>query len=297
MIIECIPNVSEGRRADVVATMADAVRRVSGVRLLDHSSDASHNRSVFTFAGDAGGVEQAVLALFEVAIEAVDLRTHKGEHPRLGAVDVVPFVPIEGVTMAECVELAKKTGAAIAERFKVPVFLYEEASTNPARKNLEDIRRGEFEGLAAKMASPGWAPDFGPAAPHRTAGAVVVGARMPLVAYNINLATDRLDVAKKIAAAIRQSSGGYRFVKAMGIRLEDRGIVQVSMNLTNFEKTPIFRVFETVKREAARYGVSILESEVVGLVPAAALVGAAEFYLQLESFKQEQVLENRLRNG
>ena len=297
MVIECIPNVSEGRRADVVTSMAEAIAATPGVRLLDRSSDPSHNRSVFTMAGDKDGVSRAVLALFERAIADIDLRAHKGEHPRLGAVDVVPFVPIEGVTMAECVELAKKTGAAIAERFKVPVFLYEEASTNPARKNLEDIRRGEFEGLAAKMASPGWAPDFGPAAPHRTAGAVVVGARMPLVAYNINLATDRLDVAKKIAAAIRQSSGGYRFVKAMGIRLEDRGIVQVSMNLTNFEKTPIFRVFETVKREAARYGVSILESEVVGLVPAAALVGAAEFYLQLESFKQEQVLENRLRNG
>ena len=295
MIIECIPNVSEGRRADVVATMADAVRRVSGVRLLDHSSDASHNRSVFTFAGDAGGVEQAVLALFEVAIEAVDLRTHKGEHPRLGAVDVVPFVPIEGVTMADCVALAKKVGAEIASRFALPVYLYEEASTNPARKNLEDIRRGEFEGLAAKMAQPGWAPDFGPSTPHPSAGAVVVGARMPLIAYNINLATDRLDVAKKIAAAIRHSSGGFRFVKAMGIALEDRGIVQVSMNLTNFEKTPIFRVFETVKREAERYGVSILESELVGLIPAAALNATAAYYLQLDGFDSGQILENKLR--
>src|SRR5207253_791021 len=195
----------------------------------------------------------------------------RGEHPRLGAVDVVPLVPIEGVTMAECVALAQKVGREIADRFHVPVYLYEEASTNPIRKNLEDIRRGEFEGLAVKMATAGWAPDFGPAAPHPTAGAAVVGARMPLIAYNINLATDRLDVAKKIASAIRQSSGGYRFVKAMGITLDDRGIVQVSMNLTNYEKTPIFRVFETVKREAERYGVSVLESEIVGLVPSAAL--------------------------
>jgi glutamate formiminotransferase len=295
VLIECIPNVSEGRRADVVAAMADAIRRVKSARLLDFSSDASHNRSVFTLVGDAAGVEQAVMALFERAVADIDLRTHKGEHPRLGAVDVVPFVPIEGVTMAECIALAKKVGAAIAERFGVPVYLYEEASTNPARKNLEDIRRGEFEGLAAKMAANEWAPDFGPRVPHPSAGAAVVGARMPLIAYNINLATDRLDVAKKIAASIRQSSGGFRFVKAAGFKLDDRGIVQVSMNLTNYEKTPIFRVFETVKREAARYGVSILESEIVGLIPAAALASAAEFYLQLEGFTADQVLENKLR--
>ena len=297
MLIECIPNVSEGRRQDVVTAMADAVRRVNGVSLLDFSSDPSHNRSVFTLVGDAAGVEQAVLALFERAVADIDLRTHKGEHPRLGAVDVVPFVPIEGVTMAQCVELAKKVGAAVAERFGVPVFLYEEASTNPARKNLEDIRRGEFEGLAAKILAPEWKPDFGPSAPHPSAGASVIGARMPLIAYNINLATDRLDVAKKIAAAIRQSSGGFRFVKAAGFKLDDRGIVQVSMNLTNYEKTPIFRVFETVKREAARYGVSILESEIVGLIPSAALAAAAEFYLQIEGFTPDQILENKLRSS
>jgi len=294
-VIECVPNVSEGRRSDVVARMADAIRAVRGVRLLDFSSDASHNRSVFTLAGDAAGVEAAVMALFERAIADIDLRTHRGEHPRMGAVDVVPFVPIEGVTMDECVALAKRVGAAVVERFKIPVYLYEEASTNPARKNLEDIRRGEFEGLAAKMATQGWAPDFGPREPHPSAGAAVIGARMALIAYNINLATDRLDVAKKIAAAIRQSSGGYRYVKAAGFKLEDRGIVQVSMNLTNYEKTPIFRVFETVKREAERYGVSILESEIVGLVPSAALNAAAQFYLQIEGFKPDQVLENKLR--
>jgi len=296
MVIECVPNVSEGRRPEIVAAMADAIRAIDGVRLLDHSSDASHNRSVFTLAGDAAGVERAVLALVERATGDIDLRTHRGEHPRMGAVDVVPFVPIEGVTMAECVALARKVGSEIASRFNVPVYLYEEASINPARKNLEDIRRGEFEGLAAKMASAGWAPDFGPAAPHPSAGATVVGARMPLIAYNINLATNRLDVAKKIAAGIRHSSGGYRYVKAMGIMLEGRGIVQVSMNLTNYEKTPIFRVFETVKREAARYGVQVLESEIVGLVPSAALNAAAEFYLQIEGFKADQVLENKLRN-
>jgi glutamate formiminotransferase / 5-formyltetrahydrofolate cyclo-ligase len=297
MVIECVPNVSEGRRPKIVAAMADAITAVDGVRLLDHSSDASHHRTVFTLAGDAAGVERAVLALFERAVADIDLRTHRGEHPRMGAVDVVPFVPIEGVTMAECVALARKVGAAVADRFKVPVYLYEEASNDPARRNLEDIRRGEFEGLAAKMATEGWAPDFGPTAPHPSAGASVIGARMPLIAYNINLATNRLDVAKKIAAAIRHSSGGYRFVKAMGITLEARGIVQVSMNLTNYEKTPIFRVFETVKREAERYGVAVLESEIVGLVPSAALNAAAEFYLQIAGFNADQVLENKLRSG
>ena len=294
-IIESIPNVSEGRRPEVVEAIATAIRAVPGVRLLDYSSDASHNRSVFTLAGDAAPLKAAILAMYEQALAHIDLRTHQGEHPRLGAVDVVPFVPIEGVTMAQCVELARDVAGEVASRFGVPIYLYEDASNDPARKNLEDIRRGEFEGLAAKMASKGWAPDFGPSAPHASAGASVVGARMPLIAYNINLNTDRLDVAKKIAAAIRHSSGGYRFVKAAGFELKDRGIVQVSMNLTNYEKTPIFRVFETVRREAERYDVSILESEIVGLVPAAALNAAAEFYLQIAGFKPDQVLENKLR--
>ena len=294
-IIECIPNLSEGRRPEVVEAIAAAIRVVPGVRLLDYSSDASHNRSVFTFAGDAQAVTAAVIAIYEHALPAIDLATHRGEHPRLGAVDVVPFVPIEGVGMEECVALARAVASEVAERFGVPVYLYEEASQDPRRRNLEDIRRGEFEGLAAKMVSPGWAPDFGPAAPHPSAGASVIGARMPLIAYNINLDTDRLDVAKKIAAAIRQSSGGFRYVKAAGFALKDRGIVQVSMNLTNYEKTPVFRVFETVKREAARYGVTILESEIVGLIPSAALNAAAEYYLQIAGFKSDQVLEHRLR--
>jgi glutamate formiminotransferase len=294
-LIECVPNVSEGRRSDVITAMADAIRRVPGVQLLDHSSDTSHNRSVFTMVGDGPGLENAILALVDRAVTEIDLRSHRGEHPRLGAVDVVPFIPIEGVTMADCVALARKVGADVAQRFSLPVYLYEEASSNPARRNLEDIRRGEFEGLAAKMASEGWAPDFGGPQPHPTAGAAVIGARMPLIAYNINLATNRLDVAKKIAAAIRFSSGGFRYVKAMGIALEDRGIVQVSMNLTNYEKTPIFRVFEVVRREAARYGIEVLESEIVGLVPSAALTDAAEYYLRLAGFTRHQVLENRLQ--
>lgn len=294
-IIECVPNVSEGRRADLVKALAEAIADTPGVRLLDYSADQSHNRSVFTLVGDAGPLKAAIINLFERAVPAIDLRAHKGEHPRIGAVDVVPFIPIDGVTMEDCVRLAKDTAASIAKRFDVPVYLYEEAAASPARRNLEDIRRGEFEGLAAKMADRAWKPDYGPATPHPSAGASVVGARMPLIAYNINLATDRLEVAKKIAAAIRFSGGGFRFVKAMGVKIEDRGIVQVSINLTNFEKTPIFRVFEAVTREAGRYGVAVLESEIVGLVPAAALIATAEYFLQLERFTPDQVLERKLR--
>ncbi|MGB2714338.1 MAG: glutamate formimidoyltransferase [Vicinamibacterales bacterium] len=293
-VIECIPNVSEGRRPAVIERFVQDIQH-TGVRVLDYSSDASHNRSVLTLAGDSTKLKAGILALFAAALDAIDLRAHRGEHPRLGAVDVVPFVPIEGVAMSDCVALARDVAATVAERFRVPVYLYEEASENPLRKNLEDIRRGEFEGLAMKMAQPGWAPDYGPSSPHPSAGASVIGARMPLIAYNINLNTDRLDVAKKIAAAIRQSSGGFRYVKAMGIRVEERNLVQVSMNLTNYEKTPIFRVFEAVKREAARYGVTILESEIVGLVPSGALVSAAEHYLQLERFSTGQILEEKLR--
>ena len=295
-IIESIPNVSEGRRPEVIARFADAIRHTPGVTLLDSSSDASHNRSVFTLIGDAPALKAAILALFEAAVPAIDMRTHQGEHPRVGAVDVVPFVPIEGATMADCVALAKDVAATIAERFALPIYLYEDAASSPSRRNLEDIRRGEFEGLATKMQSPEWKPDFGPAQPHESAGASVIGARMPLIAYNINLNTDRLDVAKKIASAIRHSSGGLRYVKAMGVMLEDRQLAQVSMNLTNYEKTPIFRVFDMVKREAARYGVGILESEIVGLIPSAALMGTAEFYLQIAGFKPTQVLENKLRS-
>ena len=294
-IIECVPNISEGRDVEVVRRIADAIRALPHVRVLDVQSDQAHHRSVLTLAGDREPLKQAVLTLYDLAIQAIDLRQHHGEHPRLGAVDVCPFIPIDGVTMKECVELARDVGAEVASRFNLPVFLYEEAAASPGRRNLEDIRRGEFEGLAAKLHKPDWAPDFGPAQPHPSAGATVIGARMPLIAYNINLATDRLDVAKKIAAGIRMSSGGFRFVKAMGIELKDRGVVQVSMNLTNYEKTPIFRVFEVVKREAARYGVNVLESEIVGLVPSAALLQTAEYFLQLEGFSANQVLENKLR--
>ena len=296
-IIECVPNISEGRRQDVLDACAAAVRG-AGVRLLDVKPDPAHNRTVYTFAGEPAPVKAAVLALFDAALTHIDLRTHAGEHPRLGAVDVVPFIPIEGATMADCVTLARETAEAVAAAHQLPMYLYEEAATTPARRNLEDIRRGEFEGLAAKMARPEWAPDFGPSAPHVSAGASVIGARMALIAYNINLATDRLDVAKRIATAVRHSSGGLRFVKAMGVTLADRGIVQVSMNLTNYEKTPIHRVFEFVRREAARYGVTVLESEIIGLVPSAALTASAAWFLQMnDEFSDAQILETQLRQS
>ncbi|HEY3350288.1 MAG TPA: glutamate formimidoyltransferase [Thermoanaerobaculia bacterium] len=294
-LIECIPNVSEGRRDEVVAAIAAAaVKAAPGVVLLDRTSDSDHNRSVLTFLGDGEPLVAAMTALVEASLAAIDLRTHTGAHPRLGAVDVIPFVPVRGATSAECVELAKTLGKSLAERFGLPVYLYEDAAAVPERQNLATIRKGEFEGLAKKMEDPAWKPDFGPAAPHPSGGAVVVGARAPLIAYNINLATADLAVADRIAKAIRHLSGGYRFVKAMGVKLEARGQAQVSINMTNFEKTPLHRVFETVKSEAERHGVAVVGSEIVGLVPQAALLAAAGHYLRLEADPGPHVLENKL---
>jgi glutamate formiminotransferase len=294
MLIECVPNVSEGRRPQVIDALADLVRAAPGVRLLDCSADSSHNRSVFTFVGAPDGVRGAALALVEAAIEHIDIRIHQGQHPRLGAVDVVPFVPLEGATMADCVAVAREVGAAVGQRFHVPVYLYGEAAAVATRRNLEDIRRGQFEGLPAKMALPQWTPDFGPRAPHTTAGAVAIGARLPLVAYNINLATDRLDIAKQIARSIRASSGGFPCVKALGFALPHRGSVQVSINLTDYTTTPIWPVFERVRTEAARRGVSILDSEVIGLTPAGALAGTTPEALKLKDFTAARLLEARL---
>lgn len=293
-LIECVPNISEGRRSEVVDEIVEAIRLVPAVRVLDVSSDASHNRSVITMVGDAAGTKSAVLSLFERAIRSIDLRNHAGEHPRLGAVDVVPFVPVADVSMETCVALARDTAADVASRFDLPVFLYEEAATRVERRNLADIRRGEFEGLATKLARPEWTPDFGPAVPHPSAGATVIGARMPLIAFNVNLATDRLEVAKQIAAAVRQSSGGLPAVKALGLALADRGIVQVSMNLTNYQRTSIATAFSAVREHAERSGVHVLESEIVGLVPAAALSGIDIAALRLRDFTARQVLETGL---
>jgi glutamate formiminotransferase len=294
-LIECIPNVSEGRRGDVVAALAEAaVMAAPGVVLLDRTSDVDHNRSVLTFLGEGEALIVAITALVGAALDAIDLRKHAGAHPRLGAVDVIPFVPVRGATTADCVALAKTLGRTLADRYGLPVYLYEDAASRPDRQNLANIRKGEFEGLAKKMEDPAWKPDFGPSAPHPSGGAVVVGARAPLIAYNINLATADLAVADRIAKAIRHLSGGYRFVKAMGVKLEARGQVQVSINMTNFEKTPLHRVFETVRSEAERQGVAVVGSEIVGLVPQAALLAAAAHYLRLEADPGPQVLENKL---
>lgn len=293
-VIECVPNFSEGVSESAIEEIAAAVRAVPGVTVLNVSSDATHNRSVLTFVGDAAAVRSGVLALFEAALSRIDLTRHRGGHPRMGAVDVVPLIPIRGATVADCVALSREIGEEISRRFGVPVYLYEDSAAGEGRRNLADVRKGEFEGLAAKMAKAEWKPDFGPDGPHPTAGAVAVGARPPLIAYNINLATRDLAVADRIAKAIRYIGGGFRYVKAMGVDLADRGLVQVSINMTNYKKTPLHRVFECVKSEADRHGVAIVGSEIVGLTPADALFAAAEHYLRLEGFSSDQVLETKL---
>ncbi len=293
-LLECVPNISEGRDLAAVARIADALSRVPGVRLLDRHSDAVHHRSVFTLVGAADPLRAAVLALFDGALAELDVSAQRGAHPRIGAVDVVPFVPLSGATMADAVTAARATGAEVAARFGVPVFLYEAAATAPWRRALQDVRRGQFEGLAAKLQRPEWQPDFGPAVPHPRLGAVAIGARGILVAYNINLATTRLEVAARIAAVVRESSGGLPCVKAMGLALPGRGLVQVSMNLTDIDRTSIADVFDAVSREAARDGVEVLESEVVGLLPARALLGAATRFLRLPGFDADRLLETRL---
>jgi glutamate formiminotransferase len=293
-IIECVPNLSEGRRPEIIAEAVQVLKATPGVRVLGVQSDKDHNRSVLTLVGEEASLKAGLLALFEVATARIDLRSHQGEHPRMGAVDVVPFIPIEGASMKDCVALARDVGAAVAERFEVPIFLYEEAAAAAHRKNLEDVRRGQFEGLGDKMKDAAWAPDFGPKAPHPSAGASAVGARMPLIAYNVNLGTGDVQIAKMIAKGIRHSSGGFRFVKAMGVMLEERGVVQVSINMTDFKKTPLHRVFETVRHEAERYGVAVIGSEIVGLVPSEALLDAAEHFLRLERFDHSQILERKI---
>ena len=296
-IVESVPNFSEGRRSDVVAAIADEVARSGPVRVLDLSSDPDHNRSVLTLAGDPEVVTRALEALVAACVARIDLRSHRGRHPRMGAVDVIPFVPVQGVTMEECVRAARALGERIAARHGLPVYLYEEAATSEGRRDLAAIRKGEFEGFPEKMKDPLWKPDFGPEGVHPTAGCVAVGAREFLIAYNINLATRDVEVARRIAKAIRHSSGGLRFVKAMGLLLEDRGLAQVSINMTDFRRTPLHRVFGMVRSEAERYGVAVAGSEIVGLVPQEALLQAAEFHLRLEGFDPGKVFERRLEEA
>ena len=291
MLIECIPNFSEGRRPEVIEQITAAIQAAGG-KVLDHHSDHDHNRTVITFVGDAATVEAAAYAAIAKAAELIDLNHHHGEHPRIGATDVVPFVPLEGATIQDCIALARRLGERVGNSLNIPVYLYEAAATRPDRVNLEDIRKGNYEGLKIEVATnPDRKPDFGPSA-LGTAGATVIGARAPLIAFNVYLNTGDVEIAKKIAKAIRHSSGGLRYLKGMGVLVD--GLAQVSMNFTDFTKTPLARVIETIRREANRYGVSVVRSELVGLIPQAALVDAAQWYLQLDQFEPDQILETRL---
>ena len=297
-IVECIPNFSEGRRPEVMDEIVAAITAVNGVVLLDRESDPNHNRSVVTFVAEPAAVVDAALAGAKRAAELIDLNRHEGEHPRMGATDVIPFVPIAGVTMDDCIALAREGGARMWGELGIPVYLYEKAATRPERENLAAVRKGQFEGIRDAIAtSAARRPDFGDAAVHPTAGITAVGARPPLIAYNVNLGTGNVEIANKIARAVRFLSGGLRYVKALGFELSDRGIVQVSMNMVNFEGTPLFRVFEMIRREAERYGVPVVGSEIVGLVPQRALNDSADFFLQLENFSEDQILEHRLASA
>jgi len=294
-IVECIPNFSEGRRPEVVDQIVAAIRAIPGAVLLDRESDADHNRSVITFVAAPDRVVDAAIAAARSAAELIDLNNHTGEHPRMGATDVIPFVPITGVTMEDCVQLARQCGERMWNELAVPVYLYEKAATRPERENLAAIRKGQFEGIRGEIATvEARRPDFGLPQVHPTAGITAVGARPPLVAYNVNLATSDIEIGNRIARAVRHLSGGLRYVKALAFELKDRGIVQVSMNMVNYEGTPLFRAFEMIKREAERYGVRVIGSEIVGLVPQDALNQVADFYLQLENFSENQILEQRL---
>lgn len=294
-IIECVPNFSEGRDLKKLEQILDCFRGRENVKLLDYTSDKDHNRSVVTVIGEPEALRDAMVDGIGKAVELIDMTTHQGQHPRMGCVDVVPFIPIRNTTIEDADRVAKETAALAAEKFGQPFFLYEKSASAPHRENLAEVRRGQFEGMAEKMLDQEkWKPDFGPSTIHPTGGVTAIGARMPLIAYNINLDTDKLEIADKIAKAIRHISGGFRYCKALGVMLEDRNIAQVSINLTDYTKTPVYRVFETVKMEARRYGVNILGSEVVGLIPQQALVDCADYYLQLEDFRDDQVLESRL---
>lgn len=293
-LIECVPNFSEGRDLDKVDKIVNCFRSKQGVKLLDYSSDQDYNRSVVTLVGEPEAVKKALLCAVEKAIELIDMNNHQGQHPRMGAVDVIPFIPVKNITIEETAEIASNFAGEVAKKYDYPVYLYEKSASEEYRSNLSKVRKGEYEGLAEKMQDSRWKPDFGKDRPHSTAGAVAIGAREFLIAYNINLGTNNLEIAQKIAKKIRHSSGGMRFCKAMGIEIKERDMVQVSINMTNFEKTSLYSVFELVRIEARRYGVNVTGSEVVGMMPLAALVDTAEYYLGLEDFGINQVLEYKL---
>ena len=295
-LVECVPNFSEGRRPEVIEAITAEVKNIPGVKLLDVKADASHNRVVVTFVGEPQAAKQAAFNACKKAAELIDMEKQRGEHPRIGATDVIPFIPVKNMTMEECVQLADELAQEIAEKLEIPVYLYEEAAKISTRKALPDIRKGQYEGLKTEIGKPERRPDYGPARLHPSAGATVVGARQFLIAYNINLDTSDVQIAKKIANCIREAKGGYRYVRAMGVSVQvgGRDVAQVTINMVNYQGPPLFRVFETVKSEAARYGVNVIGSEIIGLTPMQALLDVAEFYLRLDGFDRKQVLEDNL---
>lgn len=293
-IVQCVPNFSVGRDKALLEEILDEIRAEENVKLLDYSMDKDHNRSVVTFIGQPENVVEAAFNAIKKAAELIDMSQHSGEHPRMGATDVVPLIPISEVTMEECVELSQGLAERVGNELGISVFLYEKSASSPARENLADVRRGQYEGMAEKLQEEEWAPDFGPKELNTRAGVTAIGARMPLVAYNINLDTNNVEIAQKIAAAIRARSGGFTYVKAIGLEITERDIAQVSINMVDYTKTPLFRVFDTVEREANRYGVNVIGSEIIGLVPMNALIDAADYYLKLEDFDSSQILEKRM---
>lgn len=293
-IVQCVPNFSEGRNKAIIEKIVEEIRIVEDVKLLDYSMDKDHNRTVVTFIGDP---DQVILAAFnacKVAAELIDMSTHTGEHPRMGATDVIPLIPISDITMEECVDLSKKLGKRIGEELNVSVYLYEKSAQNLIRENLANVRRGQYEGMANKLKEEEWTPDFGPIELNKNAGVTAVGARMPLVAFNVNLGTNDINIAKEIAKAVRASSGGFTHCKGLGIEIKERDIVQVSMNMVDYTKTPLFRVFDVIEREARRYGVNVIGSEIIGLLPMAAMIDVADYYLRIENFNHNQILEKRM---
>ncbi|MBZ2174099.1 glutamate formimidoyltransferase [Schnuerera sp. xch1] len=293
-LIECIPNFSEGRNKEVVEKIVDEIRKVDEVKLLDYSMDKDHNRSVVTFVGEPEKVIEAAFNAAKVASELIDMSKHTGEHPRMGATDVIPLVPISDVTVEECINYSKSLAKRIGEQLNIPVFLYEKSATSVLRENLADVRRGQYEGMKEKIKQKEWTPDFGPIELNIKAGVTAVGARAPLVAFNVNLDTNNIKIAKKIAKVVRAKTGGFTYCKALGLEITERDIVQVSMNMVDYTKTSLFRVFDTIEREARRYGVNVIGSEIIGLVPMQALIDVADYYLRLEEFSSDQILEKRM---
>jgi len=293
-IVECVPNFSEGRDLDKIDKIINSFRGKKGVKLLDYQRDEDHNRLVVTTIGEPFAMKKAVIEAMGAAIDLIDMRKHEGQHPRMGAIDVVPFIPVRNISMTEAIDFSKEVAKEAASSYSLPVYLYEESASVPQRRNLAIIRKGQFEGMAEKMKAPEWEPDFGPEKIHPSAGVTAIGARMPLVAFNVNLKTDDIKIADAISKSVRHISGGLRFCKAIGIALKERGIVQVSMNMTDYTKTSLYRSFELVKTEAKRYGVNVIGSEIVGLVPMEALIDTAVYYMGIENFTTEQVLEARI---